>query len=133
MPSHKSRITAIEANQSGLVCKNGHAGDWEVCGKASRRHVSRSCRQCARDKARKQIYGLSAEAFKQLHEDFPVCAICGQNGQDHGMGILEIDHDHDTGEVRGLLCRRCNIFLGHYEKKKHLIPNIEKYLNVGED
>lgn len=35
------------------------------------------------------------------------CATCGARGG------LVIDHDHDTGLIRGLLCRSCNIVEGH--------------------
>lgn len=36
------------------------------------------------------------------------CGICGTN-----RGTLFIDHDHTTGELRGLLCASCNSFVGH--------------------
>lgn len=35
------------------------------------------------------------------------CAVCGSSS-----GPLVIDHDHDTGKVRGLLCRSCNVSEG---------------------
>jgi hypothetical protein len=37
------------------------------------------------------------------------CAICG-----HTLKIANTDHDHKTGEVRGLLCSRCNRALGRF-------------------
>ena len=38
------------------------------------------------------------------------CMMCGV-----GPGILQIDHNHETGKLRGLLCGSCNSFLGHLE------------------
>lgn len=40
-----------------------------------------------------------------------------------------VDHDHDTGKVRSLMCVRCNSLLGHIEKDQKLIPGLMDYLN----
>jgi Recombination endonuclease VII len=41
-----------------------------------------------------------------------VCAICGKPP---GERALHVDHDHETGQVRGLLCYSCNTKLGWLE------------------
>ena len=51
-----------------------------------------------------------------------VCEICGDNRN------LHIDHDHDTKQFRGVLCSRCNTFIGRYELMKPFIPKIEDYI-----
>ena len=40
-----------------------------------------------------------------------------------------VDHNHETGKVRALLCVRCNTVLGHIEKNQNLIPGLMYYLN----
>lgn len=56
-------------------------------------------------------YGLTQERLDEMTaEQGGLCAMgCG-------AAISDIDHDHATGKVRGLLCRRCNVGLGFYEK-----------------
>jgi len=61
------------------------------------------------------------EVYKELFEkQHGLCAICGKeetqkNNQGNGICKLHIDHNHKTGEVRGLLCGRCNRKLGFIE------------------
>lgn len=61
-------------------------------------------------------FGLTAGGFKQmLAAQGEVCAICGQPETTTRNGVvkrLAVDHDHETGAVRGLLCARCNKALG---------------------
>ena len=50
------------------------------------------------------------------------CEICGSTER------LCIDHDYKTGEVRGLLCNRCNFALGFINDDMNLIENSIKYI-----
>ena len=57
------------------------------------------------------------------------CGICGRapwNGMD-------LDHNHETGEVRGWLCHGCNVSLGRYEGEFHAAsrPAFDAYLARG--
>lgn len=55
------------------------------------------------------FYKLTPEDFdRKLAEQKGVCAICGNPQKDKRGHPLHIDHNHTTGQVRGLLCHRCN-------------------------
>src|SRR2546423_5792224 len=59
----------------------------------------------------KRKFGLTLEEYDEmLAAQEGGCAICGE-APEEGK-ILHIDHDHETGLVRGLLCQRCNHGLG---------------------
>ena len=74
----------------------------------------------------KYEYGITLDDYnKMFNEQEGKCAIC-QRHQNELKKILYVDHDHKTGEVRGLLCKNCNVALGFYEKYDTQI--FEKYL-----
>ena len=58
-------------------------------------------------------FGMTLEDYDRLLEDQGgVCAIC-ESGDNRSKGErFHIDHDHETGEVRGLLCGPCNTGIG---------------------
>lgn len=59
-------------------------------------------------------YGITPEAYDTLlREQAGLCAICGTDDPGTGRtGRMAIDHDHETGLVRGLLCGPCNRAIG---------------------
>lgn len=71
-----------------------------------------------RQKNRKllQKFGITLEQYKDmLTEQNGLCKICGNPEIIEGRG-LAVDHNHVTGKVRGLLCFKCNVTIGHIEK-----------------
>ncbi len=59
-------------------------------------------------------HGITSDDYARLlKEQNGVCAICKHTCKTGRK--LSVDHNHETGEVRGLLCTRCNLFLGHIE------------------
>jgi len=56
-----------------------------------------------------------------------VCAICG--GVSPKKRRLSVDHDHTTGEVRGLLCQPCNVGLGVFGDSPDALRNAVKYVS----
>ena len=60
-------------------------------------------------------YGLSIDKYNQMFiNQLGCCFICGTHSSKFKRR-LAVDHDHETGEVRGLLCPRCNKNLGVLE------------------
>ena len=73
----------------------------------------------------KQVFGLSKEDYERmLAIQGSVCAICKQKDNRR----LAVDHDHKTGRIRGLLCKRCNLTLGRFEDRPDLFLNAAIYL-----
>lgn len=78
-------------------------------------------------------YGLTPSEYDQmLNEQGGVCALCdkpetclGNNGE---VKMLAVDHDHDTGDVRGLLCNNCNRAIGLFGDDPELLLKAVAYL-----
>ena len=59
----------------------------------------------------KYKYGVPVEIVDRMIAETPACPICGR-AFGLGMSGSAVDHDHDTGAIRGILCRRCNAAIG---------------------
>ena len=76
----------------------------------------------------KSTYGITIERYEEMLEaQSGVCAICNKT-DDHFS--LAVDHDHNSGEVRGLLCSQCNRALGLFKDSKQTLVAATKYLNI---
>jgi len=80
-------------------------------------------------------YKITLEGFNKLWTvQDGKCAGCkGQLAHPLTKDVIfakrpEVDHDHETGKVRGLLCRGCNDFLGKIKDNKELLQNLIEYL-----
>ena len=71
--------------------------------------------------------GFTQEEFEEkLNNQGRVCAICGTDNP----GKLDFcaDHDHETKQKRGILCRKCNTGLGHFNDDPEIIKAAIEYL-----
>lgn len=65
-------------------------------------------------------YGMSQENYDTILEaQGGVCAICG--GVNPSGRKLSVDHDHETLDVRGLLCVGCNTSMGFVDRHREAI------------
>jgi Recombination endonuclease VII len=76
----------------------------------------------------KTKYKLSLEDFQNLFEkQNGVCAICKE--PETAGRLLAIDHNHETGEIRGLLCTNCNLGLGKFKDSPELLRIAQEYVS----
>ena len=76
----------------------------------------------------KRNFNMTLEEYDVLLEkQCNRCAICGKTPEENDRR-LAVDHDHETGEVRGLLCRSCNLILGHAHDTINILARAIVYL-----
>jgi len=82
-----------------------------------------------RNSARKWRYGITKEMFEAMvNERHGKCDICHKvpSGK---RKTLQIDHDHKTNLIRGLLCNSCNMALGKFGDTPDMITSLVAYFN----
>jgi hypothetical protein len=84
------------------------------------------CKSCMRRRKLLSRYGLTeAEYDRILQSQGGHCAICRKTTD------LVIDHDHATGEVRGVLCRFHNVLIGGFQDDPRMLRRAIRYLERG--
>ncbi len=77
----------------------------------------------------KRKYGITPDDYeRRLQGQGGGCAICGappRAGQS-----LHVDHDHQTGRVRGLLCFNCNAGIGKFIDDPELLHRAGDYVSI---
>jgi len=74
-------------------------------------------------------YGISLAEYTKLYEEQKgLCAICGVLEKNAPRNILYVDHCHETGQVRGLLCHCCNSGLGYFMDDIVILNKAQQYL-----
>jgi hypothetical protein len=65
---------------------------------------------------------ITDEDLKELKASTTECVICGSAEK------LVVDHDHNTGQIRGMLCNHCNRGLGHFRDDPVLLEFAAQYI-----
>ena len=113
----------LERGREGLSsrCKD--------CSKESSRkwyQNSEKYRGIIRESGLKHRYGIDSDSYWNLSEiQNHVCAICKTKSEKY----LHVDHDHVSGQIRGLLCKTCNHGLGNFKDNPILLKNAIEYLS----
>lgn len=75
------------------------------------------------------MYGIEyAAAVKMLESQGGLCVICEASITFDKSHSANLDHCHTTGKVRGVICHRCNVGLGHFRDNPEFLAAAIKYL-----
>ena len=79
----------------------------------------------------KRYYNITLDQYNVLfNKQNGCCAICGIH-QNNLKRKLHVDHNHESGEIRGLLCINCNLALGHVNDNINTLSKMISYLTKG--
>jgi hypothetical protein len=92
----------------------------------SQKHMART----SADRLKRE-FGITLVCYLAMtHLQDGKCAVCRKTpGQTSKPGMrLVVDHSHDTGKIRGLLCYNCNLLLGHARDNQDVLRSAMNYL-----
>lgn len=76
----------------------------------------------------KHLYGITLEDYnKMFHAQKGKCYICKIDYKKCKKGLF-VDHNHKTGDVRKLLCSKCNTVLGMVDENPNILNDLIKYV-----
>lgn len=84
--------------------------------------LASSCKRCVSIKSIASKYQISVDEARRLRSGKLKCDICDRTQK------LEVDHNHNTGAIRGVLCSRCNGALGQFRDRISLLKKAIQYL-----
>ncbi len=108
------------------ICGNPQDGV-RVCGECVKDyHKTPEGREKQLGYSLKKEYNMTtADYYTILEKQEGKCAICGQAPE---LRRLSVDHSHETGRIRGLLCHLCNVMLGFARDSREILRAADKYL-----
>lgn len=99
-------------------------------GKANARRYAQSekGKRSAHNARLRSVYGITLDDYDTMFDaQDGGCAICHVEGWTQPYGLV-VDHDHETQEVRGLLCDACNTGLGKFKDSPEVLSAAAEYL-----
>jgi len=125
---HKNKDSPDGRHSICKVCKNN---------KARKTYSEKELRQkrpsyaSSRERHLLRTYGINISTYnKLLRSQKYCCGVCGKH-QDDEKKSLHVDHNHETGEIRGLLCNFCNRQVIGRHKDPEIFKSAAKYLSKG--
>lgn len=138
MATWNHRVKNVDENGNGICGKCGpvqfvwraYKGRWQ-CPTARREQQCGRNTEEHRESWYLRAYGITEAEYQELLiAQSKRCAICRKKPKEKR---LHVDHNHETGKVRGLLCFNCNGGLGQFKDDPKLIRRAYKYLKAHAD
>ncbi len=106
----------------------------KIKAKAAIKRDSQEYKNMIRRLTLRKRYGITPEDYEvMLEKQNGACAICHTTEPNTGKKFFDVDHNHETEKVRGLLCGRCNKYVGLLENNESLRQKAEAYIESYED
>ena len=131
-----------ECTKCGAIKELTEFGNYTYKGQPRKRAACKSCKNAQqikryseapevhREYLYKKKYGISIQEYDELLDaQGGCCKICGTDTP-NGQGRFVIDHNHVSGEIRGLLCSTCNTGLGNFFDNPQFLKNAATYLET---
>lgn len=113
----------IEKELTEFTTDNSRKDSLDVyCRSCRRKHYIDPYRQSSKGKTTQRRYHLKRTYGVDLDAIPEVCELCGR------VGKICVDHDHQTGEVRGFLCNSCNAGIGYSGEDPELMRRWADYI-----
>jgi hypothetical protein len=107
--------------------KNGYQTRCKPC----QAEVKKEMAPYYRNKHLEAKYGINQVVYEQmLKEQDGKCAVCFIEEKYTENSRLCVDHNHETGEIRGLLCKKCNQALGLLQDNADFCESAGRYLRL---
>lgn len=116
--------------------RDGHRSDCTICARKTKADYMRRNKEKYKKSKRcynlQRNYGITLEDYGTMFDGQQGrCKICGKHEDDQDRS-LAVDHCHDTGDIRGLLCSNCNRSLGYFNDNIDSLLKAIEYLK-GDD
>ena len=107
--------------------KDGRRPDCKEC--VNHRNQAKYSPEKARETHLQKTYGISLDEYDAMIDtQNGMCAICFSTNPKGRFGRFFVDHDHATGEIRGLLCYNCNAAIGLFYDNVKFLSSAISYL-----
>ena len=126
----KCGISQPEENYYVIKSSGKLHGSCKTCfKKASKESRERLGKRHIKNNNLRFNYDIDIEQFDQMMEDCGGQCVCGSKRGRANREALHVDHNHSTGQVRGLLCSKCNRAIGLVEDPE-VLRKLADYLEL---